>query len=118
MERQTEIFALERDFWLRGGGDPEFWRRHCSDDALIVLAMGSMGKSETIAAMEDAPGWSAVEFDDVHWVHAAESSIVAYRAAARSKGSGVVDYRAMISSGYRKDGDGWKLIFHQQTPLE
>ena len=29
--------------------------------------------------------------------------------------SGEIDYQALIASGYRKDDDGWRLVFHQRT---
>jgi len=116
-QRERDILALERDFWLRGGGDPDFWRRNFADDGLIVLSVGMMGKSETVAAMEGERGWSSVAFEDVRWVHTADSSIVCYRARAQSEGSDEVDYEAMIASGYRKGDGGWRLVFHQQTPF-
>ncbi|MFO7291609.1 MAG: hypothetical protein FWJ92_01145 [Actinomycetes bacterium] len=116
-ERERAILALERDFWLEGGGDPEYWRRHFADDGLIVLSSGMMGKDEVVSVMEAERGWDAVDFDDVRWVHSASTSILGYQARARSAGSGEIDYQAMIASGYRKDDDGWRLVFHQQTPL-
>src|SRR5690606_41620405 len=78
---------------------------------------GMMGKDEVVSVMEAERGWDAVDFDDVRWVHSASTSLPGYQARARWAGSGEIDYQAMIASGYRKDDDGWRLVFHQQTPL-
>ena len=45
----------------------------------------------------------------------ADVAILTYRASA-TRGEGP-RYRALVSSGYVRRLDGWKLAFHQQTPL-
>jgi hypothetical protein len=39
---------------------------------------------------------------------------VVYRVRAQHPGE--APYDAVISSTFVRDGDGWKLAFHQQTP--
>ena len=43
-------------------------------------------------------------------------AILSYEAhATRSNGE---PYSALVSTGYAKRDDGWKMMFHQQTPLD
>lgn len=36
---------------------------------------------------------------------------------ARARRGAEERYRALVSSGYSKRDDVWKMVFHQQTPL-
>ena len=45
-----------------------------------------------------------------------DSVIISYECRAKRKNG--EPYHALVSSGYRKRPDGWKLAFHQQTPAE
>ena len=42
--------------------------------------------------------------------------VVSYKATATRAGE-ILPYVARASSAYVRDGAGWKLAFHQQTPL-
>ena len=43
-------------------------------------------------------------------------AILSYEArATRSNGE---PYSALVSTGYARRDDGWKMMFHQQTPLD
>jgi hypothetical protein len=39
------------------------------------------------------------------------------RSNRHSGNRGDESYRALVSSGYARRDDGWKMVFHQQTPL-
>lgn len=42
--------------------------------------------------------------------------LLSYEAHAVREGG--EPYNALVSSGYVKRGDGWKMMFHAQTPLK
>jgi hypothetical protein len=44
------------------------------------------------------------------------SAVITYECHARRKDG--KPYHALVSSGYVKRANGWKLSFHQQTPLQ
>jgi hypothetical protein len=41
-------------------------------------------------------------------------ALLTYHASAEAKGE---PYEARVSSGYVRRNGGWKMMFHQQTPL-
>jgi hypothetical protein len=45
---------------------------------------------------------------------AADFAIICYESSARKADR---SYRALVSSGYVRRGEDWKMAFHQQTPL-
>jgi hypothetical protein len=44
------------------------------------------------------------------------SAVITYECSAKRKNG--QPYHALVSSGYAKRADGWKLAFHHQTPLQ
>ncbi|MGH9027158.1 MAG: DUF4440 domain-containing protein, partial [Acidimicrobiia bacterium] len=65
-------------------------------------------------SMRGAP-WSSFELADERVIDLTpDSAVVAYRATARRDGR---DYVALFNSTYTREGDGWKLVLHQQTPV-
>jgi hypothetical protein len=44
------------------------------------------------------------------------STVITYECSAKRKDG--KPYHALVSSGYVKLSDGWRLAFHQQTPLQ
>ena len=117
-EDRDALLHLEERFWLEGGGNPEFWRRHFAEDGVVALPFGIMGKPRTVEAMEQGRPWVRIEMQDLHVVAVAAGSVlVAYRAVARGAGESD-DYVAVVASLYVQRGPGWQLLFHQQSPVE
>lgn len=111
----AEVLDLERDFWLVGGGNPDFWRDNCADEAIIALPAGLMTKDETVTVMESSGPWETVQFDGVRTVATPDTVIVSYRATGRAEGE-LDDYVAVVSSAYARRDGVWMLLFHQQSP--
>jgi hypothetical protein len=44
------------------------------------------------------------------------STVITYECSAKRRDG--KQYHALVSSGYVKRSDGWKLAFHKQTPLQ
>ena len=55
-----KLIGLERD--LAAGGGEEY-RRALSKDAVVIVPGATMGKEETIAAMEESEGWDEFSID-------------------------------------------------------
>ena len=95
----------------------EFYGKVMTDDGLMVLANGStLGRDDVVEALRNAKTWGRYEMTDVHVVpidHDA-AALVYTGAAYRDEGAPVV---AVMSSVYRRNGDGWKLALYQQTPV-
>jgi hypothetical protein len=111
------LIALEREGWnaLSSGAGGAYYREHLTDDALMAFPFGVLGREATIAAIESAPPWETFEIRNPRVVAlGAGAGIVVYEVTAQRAGQ--EPYTAVISSTFVRDGDGWKLAFHQQSP--
>jgi hypothetical protein len=113
MSLAQTLFALEREL---ANGDGDTYQRLLTDAAVIVIPGMTMDKAQTVAAMNESPGWDAVAFADENVTELnAEAALLTYRFAGRRGDD--FQYRALMASVYvRRNGD-WRLAFHQQTPL-
>lgn len=112
---EQELMALERGFWT-GGAD--FYRAHLDDSCLVVFSemAGVMTRESVARTAQETGRWRDVTLEPKGLVQpAADIAIVSYEARA-TRASGEA-YAAMVSSGYVRRADGWKMIFHQQTPV-
>ncbi len=112
--------ALEHDLYeiehALGDGDGDTYRRHLTEDAVVVVAGRVMGKGGTVEAMDAGPGWDALSFDDERFVRLSDdAALLTYRFSGR-RGEDFT-YTALMGSVYvARDGE-WRMAFHQQTPL-
>ena len=116
MTLEPDLFALEKCFW---SGDGEYYRRHLDDHCLVAFTKmtGRMSREEVARTVQDTHRWRDISLEPKGFVQpTAESALLAYECRA-TRGSGE-KYRAVVGSGYVRRGDGWKMMFHQQTPLE
>lgn len=115
MALQEELLELEHGFW-DAAGDGDRYRRHMADDGLLLIPFGILDKEATVAAVEEAEPWSSHEMEDLAvLVHGEAAVTLCYRAEADRHGA---VFRAAVSSTYRRQGEHWLLVVHQQTPLQ
>ncbi len=114
MEELAErLFGVEREL-ATGGGDA--YRRHLAADAVVIVPGQTLGREEVVAAMDASPGWDEVHFEDRRLRALGErAALLRYRFAGRR---GETRYEAEMTSAYVEEGDGWRLVHHQQTPVE
>ncbi len=119
METETilgdRLFQLEEQFWR---GDAAFYRRNLADEAVMIFPdpAGVMIKDEICSSIDASPRWEDVLLEEHRVMELDELAVLlTYRATAARGGE--LPYVARASSVYVRDGDGWKLAFHQQTPL-
>ena len=97
-------------------GDGATYAHRLREDAIVVVPQRVLDKAETIAEIDAAGGWDAFTIDEVREELLGEdSALVSYRFQAHR---GAFEYSAWLSSVYTRGEDGWKLLLHQQTPLE
>lgn len=110
---EAPLEELEREL---AAGDGATYAQRLRDDAIVVLPERVLDKAETIAEIDAAGGWDAFAIDGVREHPLGEdSALVTYRFHAHR---GAFEYSAWLSSVYARDEQEWKLVLHQQTPLE
>ncbi|MFT4151878.1 MAG: DUF4440 domain-containing protein [Paracoccaceae bacterium] len=102
----------ERRLWT--GGVPDYLRLM---DDLCLMALpekGILAPGPILAAVETAPRWSAVSFEERTVSETDGMAILGYIARAE-RGTG--DYRALCTSVWLRRVDGWRIVQHQQSPI-
>jgi hypothetical protein len=117
MATLEELLILEEGFW-RAAGSRDAYAAHLADDAVHVFpGWGATSDNERVLdAVETVEPWETFSMDDPALVAlGADAVALVYTAHARRAGQD--EYVAAMTSVYRRDGPGWKLVIHQQTPL-
>jgi hypothetical protein len=115
---QDQLFAIEEGFWLKG---EDFFLDLVDDQCLLAFPTmldfhGVHSREEVAATATDPNRWREVKMTSRHLLQPAEDfAILSYRADAT--GADGKPYSTLIGSGYVRRSDGWKLAFHQHSPL-
>jgi hypothetical protein len=110
-----EAWRAEERFWT---GDRDHYRDALDPECVMAFpAPAGIIRGPGIArSLAGAPRWSSVEMAERHVGRpAADLFVLAYR--ARGLRDGAAPYAAYCTSTHRRDGDRWRLVQHQQTPL-
>lgn len=111
-----ELLELERGFWT---GDAEFYKANADTECLVAFPgmTAAMGNADLAATVKDPKRWKSVDMDVKGVVQpGTDVAVLTYEAHAQRKNG--EPYDALVSSGYVRRLDGWKLMFHTQAPLE
>ena len=78
---------------------------------------GVMNNEDLAATAKNPNRWKELEIELKGIVEPTEGIVLlSYEASAvRENGE---PYKALVSTGYVKRGDGWKMMFHAQAPLD
>jgi hypothetical protein len=117
MDLEETLIAAEREGWtaLTTADGGAYYREHLAVNALMAFPFGVIDRDQAIEAIESAPPWAEFELRDPRVVALTDASgVVVYSVVARRDGEG--PYSAVVSSAFVREGGGWKLAFHQQTP--
>jgi hypothetical protein len=108
-----ELIALERAL---GGGTGDAYREHLTGDAIVVVPGAAITREQCAMAIDSTPGWDEFEISDDRIVQPTDdTAILTYRWRSTR---GDYTYEALMSSVYARQADGaWKLVLHQQTPV-
>jgi hypothetical protein len=116
---QGELFGIEEGFWLKG---QDYFLEHVDEQCLLAFPQG--GEMHGVHSREDVAAtatpvnrWRDLRMSNGHMLGPAEDvAIISYRAdVTRPDGE---PYAALVSSAYAKRQEGWKLAFHQHSPVE
>ena len=115
MSLKQDLLAIEKQFWT---GGPEAYREHADGSCLVVFTeMAGVMAKDDIAKTAEKGRWKDVSMEPKGLAELSnESAVLSYECTAKRKDG--EPYHALVSSAYVKRADGWKLAFHQQTPID
>lgn len=111
---EAEFWQKEERFWT-GGAD--YARSAMRDDAVFVFPYpaGIRRRDASLEGMQAAPRWRSVVMEDREFSRSGPVVVLAYRARGEREGDEIVEM--LCASTYVDDGEGWRLMSHQQTPV-
>jgi hypothetical protein len=115
MNNKDEIWRLEGRFWLEG---ESFYEAHLAEQCVMAFPApaGVLDAKKVRTSLKGVPRWTSVTMSDgVVAQPDAATLIVGYRAVGHRPGR--AGYAAFCTSTYRRNGETWKLVQHQQTPV-
>jgi hypothetical protein len=114
---RDELVAAEEALW-RAAGDRSAYEPGVAADVLHVFpGLGIVEREPVLGAVARAEPWQDFTLDDLRVVELGQGVAALVYTAEASRASGQT-YRAAMTSVYRREGCVWKLVLHQQTPLE
>ncbi len=113
---EKDLLAIEKKFW---SGDESYYRKHADTDCLVAFSemAGLMSNPDLAATAKEGNRWSKLDMEMKGLVQPSDDvAIITYEANAKREDG--KPHHALVSTGYVKRDDGWKMMFHAQTPLE
>jgi hypothetical protein len=109
----AELLRIEHEL---ARGDGTTYEQHLAESAVVVVPGDVLDKPATVEAMEATPSWDEVSIgEELVRELGDEAALLTYLFRGRR---GQAQFSATLSSAYvRDEHGGWKLAFHQQTPL-
>lgn len=116
MASEKELLEIEKGFWTLGEA---YFKAHADRECLVAFPgmAKAMSNADLAATARNPNRWRDLEIDLKGMVEPG-SDIVMLTYEARARREGGEPYAALVSTGYVKRADGWKMMFHSQTPLE
>jgi len=116
MALDQDLLKLEKGFWTEGG---DYYREHVDDECLLAFdGMAGVHSNEEIAGMNPGAGnWNGAKLDEKGLLELLDDSVILTYEVNATKKDGS-PYHALCSTGYVKRDGEWKMMFHQQTPLD
>ncbi len=118
MSTQDELFAIEEGFWVSGA---DHFAAHLDDRCLLAFPQagemhGIFPAAHVAATATPENRWRDLTMDHRQVLEPADGvALISYRAeVTRADGQ---PYAALVSSAYVRRSAGWKLAFHQHSPV-
>lgn len=107
------VWAMEEGLWTGGRAAYE---GAVSPEAVFAFPTGIMAGNGFVADLPSEGSWRSVAMDErTEGKPSPDLCVIAYDAAGtRADGTA---YRALCSSTYLREDDGWLLVQHSQTPM-
>ncbi|MER9069270.1 hypothetical protein NKH84_22320 [Mesorhizobium sp. M0902] len=115
MANKNELLDIERGFWS-GGAD--YFKANADTDCLVAFPQMArvMSNTDLAATATDPNRWRDLDID-LKGIIEPGSDIVMLTYEARATRRDGEAYAALVSTGYVHRVNGWKMMFHAQTPL-
>ncbi|AZO08261.1 MULTISPECIES: hypothetical protein [unclassified Mesorhizobium] len=113
---KQEILELEKGFWT-GGSD--FYEANADSECLVAFPgmAQALTNSELAKTASKPKRWRDLDIRLKGMVEPG-SDIVMLTYEARATRENGEPYAALVSTGYVHRVNGWKMMFHAQTPME
>ena len=118
---QKNLIRLEEQGWqaLSEAGEEckRFYDKILRDDAIMAFPGGMLiiGKRNILDSFAARP-WKSFRIEEPRVLSLTPNAgVLVYRVSAQRERQ--KPYAALVSSTYALDGEAWKLVFHQQTPV-
>jgi hypothetical protein len=116
MASEKELLEIEKGFWTLGEA---YFKAHADKNCLVAFPemAGAMSNADLAATAKNPNRWRDLRMDMKGMVEPGSDVVMlSYEAhATRENGE---PYAALVSTGYVRRADGWKMMFHSQTPLD
>lgn len=113
---KEELLEIERGFWT---GDSAYYEANADVECLVAFPrMAQAMANADLAKTATKPNkWRDLDIKLKGMVEPGSDIVMlSYEAhATRENGE---SYAALVSAGYVHRADGWKMMFHAQTPMD
>ena len=113
---KKELLELERGFWT---GNSAFYAANADTECLVAFPQmaQAMSNAELAETAVKPNRWRNLEIE-LKGIVEPGSDIVMLTYEARATRENGEPYAALVSTGYVHRVNGWKMMFHSQTPIE
>lgn len=112
---RDQLLEIERGFWT---GDSSYFAENADRECLVAFPemVGVLDNADLAATASKPKRWRNLEMKLKGIVEPGSDIVVlSYEAkAVRQDGE---PYAALVSTGYVRRPQGWKMMFHAQTPI-
>ncbi|MEZ2332278.1 hypothetical protein AB6802_21370 [Mesorhizobium sp. RCC_202] len=113
---KQELLDLEKAFWT---GDSAFYAANADVECLVAFPKMAQAMSNAdLAKTATKPNkWRDLDIKMKGMVEPGSDIVMLTYEAHATREDGEL-YAALVSTGYVHRADGWKMMFHSQTPIE
>jgi len=113
---KQELLDLERAFWT---GDSTFYAANADTECLVAFPkMAQAMTNADLAKTATKPNkWRDLDIKMKGMVEPGSDIVMLTYEAHATREDGE-PYAALVSTGYVHRADGWKMMFHSQTPMD
>jgi hypothetical protein len=115
MASEKELLEIEKGFWTLGEG---YFKAHADKECLVAFPemARAMSNADLAATAKNPNRWRDLKMDLKGMVEPGSDVVMLTYEAHATRESGE-PYVALVSTGYVRRANGWKMMFHSQTPL-
>lgn len=115
MANKSELLDIEKGFWT---GDADYFKANADTECLVAFPQMArvMSNADLAKTATEPKRWRELDID-LKGIIEPGSDIVMLTYEARATRQNGEAYAALVSTGYVHRVNGWKMMFHAQTPL-